>query len=157
MEALMKASPKKTGAYINAHTVFVNGNPVGQACPPLKEDDKVFVANPMVYARRIEIGKTKSGRTFTINVPNRIYERVAKNAAKPLYRAIAEVTFRYVSLSNAYVTKGGLSPTYMTGDIRKQTQTHKGITYAKGENVIRKRRQKPGTPIMYPAIFVEAL
>jgi hypothetical protein len=74
---------------------------------------------------------------------------VAKNAAKPLYRAIAEVTFRYVSLSNAYVTKGGLGATYLTEGEK--------IGIGPGKGVVRKRRQKPGTPIMYPAIFVEAL
>lgn len=149
VEALIKASPKKTGAYINAHTVFVNGEPVGQKCPALKESDTVFVANPLPYARRIEIGRTRAGRTFTIVVPNRIYERVAKSTVKPLYRSIAEVSFRYVDLSGSYVTKGKLGPTYMVEG------QHLGVGPGKG--ITRKRRQKAGTPVSFPAIFVEAI
>ena len=52
------------------------GDP-GETIPPA--DEYVFI-NPVPYARRIEVGKTKSGRPFLIQVPNKIYERTAKDA-----------------------------------------------------------------------------
>ena len=46
--------------------------------PPLASE-YVFL-NTVPYARKIEIGKTESGRDFVIQVPNRIYERTANDA-----------------------------------------------------------------------------
>lgn len=149
MEALIKASPKRSGAYVKGHSIYVNGKPVGQSCPPLKETDKVFIANVMPYARRLEIGRTKSGRSFVIQVPNRIYERTAKTIVTPLYRRIVTTSFNYVDLSGAHIIKGGLGATYKAEGER--------VGVGPGKPVVRKRRQKVGEKVRYPAIFFEAV
>lgn len=149
MEALIKASPKRSGAYIRGHSIYVNGKPVGQSCPPLKETDRVFIANSVPYARRLEIGRTKSGRSFVIQVPNRIYESVAKKIVSPLYRRVVSVSFNYVDLSNAHVIKGGLGATY------KYEGARTGI--GPGKPVIHKRRQQTGQTIRFPAIYIDRI
>lgn len=170
IDALDKASPRKSGDYVRAHTIFVNGKAVGKVCPPLSETDTVFIANPLPYARRLEVGKTKSGRTFVLHVPPRIYERVYKEI-RSIYRDISSTKFGYVDLSNAYVVTGGMqqrTPRYATGEVRKQTQTHwigtgsdgtpaHWQTFEKGGAKTRIRRQKTREPVRAPAIHIFAV
>lgn len=46
----------------------------------------------MLYARKIEFGKTESGRDFVISVPNHIYERVAEDA-RTKFRDVADIAY----------------------------------------------------------------
>ena len=135
---LQKASPVRSGRYAKSHTIFVNGAPVAQAPKVLRHGESVMIANPVPYARRLEIGKTEKGRDFIIQVPNRIYERVAK-ALVSKYRNLASITFGYVSLPGAYATKGMMKSHYIS---------------ARGHR--RRRRQKAGAQVQSPAIFFEA-
>lgn len=135
MKALQDASPVQSGAYKKAHTLFVDGVPA-RPNTAIKPGQEVFIANPLPYARRIEIGKTESGRDFVLHVPNRIYERVAKQGLRQ-YRNAATITFGYVTLPQAHIIKGGL-----------------GASYAIGEGHRRKRHQRKGTEVQAPAIFI---
>lgn len=103
-KALDDASPQVSGAYKAGHKLFVNGAMVATLPTNLKPGDEVMLANLVPYARKIEIGKTKSGRAFVIQVPNRIYERVAKGL-QPRFRNSAKITFAYVSISGAHLTR----------------------------------------------------
>jgi hypothetical protein len=78
-ETLRQRSPVLSGRYRDSHTLFADGVEVeiGGAVPQASE--YVFL-NPLPYARKIEIGTTRSGRAFVIQVPNRIYERTAADA-----------------------------------------------------------------------------
>lgn len=139
MRALQDASPVYTGAYKKAHTLYIDGRPA-PLNTPIRAGQEVMISNPVPYARRLEIGKTESGRDFLIRVPNRIYERVAKGAVARRYGNTAKITFGYVTMSNAHVIKGGL-----------------GASYAVGEGRRRKRRQQRGRQVQAPAIFIGAL
>lgn len=101
LDALERASPVISGDYVRSHTVYINGAATETLPNRLRLGDTVMIANPVPYARKIEIGKTKAGRAFVIQVPNRIYERVAKTVLVPLYRNVAKVTFTYVTLPGA--------------------------------------------------------
>jgi hypothetical protein len=149
LKALEDASPARSGRYKSSHTVFLNGIQMRSLPPTLLASDEIIISNIVPYARRLEIGKTKAGRDFVIQVPNRIYERVAKSALIPKYRNVAKIAFNYVSLPNAYVTKGGLSPSYLVEARRVGMGPHPGIA--------RKRRQKPGEAIRYPGLIITAL
>lgn len=142
LKALIEASPRRSGDYIAGHTVFVNGAAVA-TLPRLAAGDIVMIANPVPYARRLEIGRTKSGRSFVLQVPDRIYERVAKNVILPRYRNVARIEFTYVDLAGAATIKGGLSGHYTTGTLRTGP-------------IQRKRRQKVGEPVKSPAILIKA-
>lgn len=76
---LQDRSPVSSGRYKRGHQLFADGVlvEIGGNVPPAGE--YVFT-NDEPYARKIEVGKTKSGRDFVIQVPNRIYERTAKDA-----------------------------------------------------------------------------
>lgn len=94
--ALRARSPVQSGAYRDAHTLFADGQevPVGSAVPSAAE--YVFL-NPLPYARRIEVGKTKDGRAFVLQVPNRIYERTAADA-RQRFGNIAKITFSFTAV-----------------------------------------------------------
>ncbi len=90
---LQDRSPDVSGAYKRGHTLFVDGQEVplnGQ----IPQGEEFAFTNLVPYARKIEIGKTKSGRSFVVQVPNRIYERTAKDA-KSRFGNIAEIFFTY--------------------------------------------------------------
>lgn len=77
--ALRDRSPVLSGKYRDSHTLFANGSEIEIGGNVPQSDEYVFL-NPLPYARKIEMGKTKSGRDFVVQVPNRIYERTAKDA-----------------------------------------------------------------------------
>lgn len=147
LAALLQASPVQSGRYRNSHVVLVNGQQVDIVPTRLRETDVITLVNPVPYARRLEIGKTKAGRDFVLQVPNRIYERVAKQRMIPRYRNVANITFGYLELTGAHTIRGGLSPSYGTGNTP-------GI---RGGGVRRKRRQSVGSAVRAPAIFIKAL
>jgi hypothetical protein len=78
-QTLRDRSPRVSGAYRNAHTLFADGveTEIGVEVP--QADVYTFI-NLTPYARKLEVGKTESGRDFLIQVPNRIYERTYRDA-----------------------------------------------------------------------------
>jgi hypothetical protein len=97
---LVARSPVVSGAYKRGHTLFADGTevPVGGRIPPA--DEYVFI-NLVPYARRIEVGKTKAGRDFVIQVPNHIYERTAKDA-RGRFGNQADIKFALRDATGAY-------------------------------------------------------
>ena len=142
MNELRRASPFFTGAYARAHTLFVNGVAVADIPKDIKAGAELFIANPVPYSRRLEIGKTKSGRDFVVSVPNRIYQRTAEKIAKR-YVDVARVWFAYVDIAGAYKTKGKL-PTHYAAKANYQ-----------GISKMRRRNQKPGSQIQAPALHIK--
>lgn len=138
LKELRAASPAESGRYKSNHGLYIDGRPVADNTPVTIGQD-VFISNPVVYARRLEVGKTESGRDFLISVPNHIYERVAKKLGSR-YGNAARVVFGYVTMPDAYIIKGRLPSHYI----------------AKG-GVLRKRRQIAGSEVRAPAIFFEPL
>lgn len=139
LDELRKASPVISGLYRDSHTLFINGIPVTGAPPNIRAGDEVFIANPVPYARRIEVGLKEDGRPFVIQVAPRIYERVMKTVLVPRYRGVAKLSHGYVTIPAAYIIKGRLPSHYI----------------AKG-GIRRKRRQRVGEPVRSPAIFFTA-
>jgi len=93
MAALIERSPHRSGNYIRGHRLFADGReitPVGEA--PIAAE--YSISNMVPYARKLEIGKTQSGRDFLISVPNRIYERTAKDA-RARFGNVANIGFTY--------------------------------------------------------------
>lgn len=101
--ALVERSPVVSGAYRRGHTLFADGAEIAQSrdIPPANE--YVFL-NQVPYARKIEIGKTKSGRAFVMQVPNRIYERTAKDA-RSRFGNLADIRFAYRQTTGAYTLR----------------------------------------------------
>lgn len=89
-----------SGAYKRGHTLFADGTEVQIGGRIPSADEYVFI-NLVPYARRIEIGKTKAGRDFVIQVPNKIYERVQKDARRRFGNQ-ADISLTYASALGAY-------------------------------------------------------
>lgn len=103
---LVRRSPRVSGEYIKGHRLFADGAEVSaseRAPPPASE---YTFLNLVPYARKIEIGKTKSGRDFVIQVPNRIYERVAQDA-RSRFGNVADIRFSYRETIGAYRVRHG--------------------------------------------------
>lgn len=128
--------------YRNSHTVYVNDVPRGYTIPTtINAGDKIYIANPVPYARRLEIGRTRSGRSFLIQVPNRIYERVTE-MTKAEGRGRAKVRMGYVDLGSHALTKN--QPTGV--------MTKRGWGYSSRQRPDRLR----GAAVTSPAIFFAA-
>jgi hypothetical protein len=96
LTTLQRLSPVRSGLYAKSHTIYVGGSPVGRA--PKEITQEIIISNPVPYARKIEVGKTRSGRPFVIQVPNRIYERTAK-ALRSKYRNVAKIEYTYIRVA----------------------------------------------------------
>jgi hypothetical protein len=105
-ETLRARSPVLTGQYRENHLLYADGAEVDDPTnPPLNAQEYVFL-NPEPYARKIEIGKTESGRDFVISVPNRIYERTAQDAAAR-FSKLAKIRFSYQAAVGGSLAKRG--------------------------------------------------
>lgn len=136
---LQERSPVTSGAYRKGWTLLADGKVVaaGQEAPIA--DEYTFV-NTVPYARRIEVGKTDSGRDFLIQVPNRIAERTAKDATAR-FGNVAKIRSVWIRLASPYTLKHDqASRSFKGGQLRIS------------------KRQRPdrvaGSAITYPAIAV---
>lgn len=101
---LIERSPRVSGDYIRGHTLFADGVEVPRGAEiPAGATEFVFI-NLVPYVRKIEVGKTDSGRDFVIQVPNRIYERTYKDG-KARFGNQAKITFGYETQNGAYRLK----------------------------------------------------
>jgi len=102
-QTLKDHSPIRSGRYRDSHKLMADGNDVtpGGAIPQATQ--YVFV-NEQPYSHKIEIGRTESGRDFVIQVPNRIYERVAKEAAAR-FEAVADISFAEIDRNPSIIVK----------------------------------------------------
>jgi hypothetical protein len=128
LDELRRQSPVDSGNYKRSHTVYVNDQPVGDTIPStISAGDRIYIANPVPYARRLEIGRTRAGRAFLIQVPNRIYERVTQ-MTQAEGKGRAKIKMGYVDLG--------------VGTLRRSSG--------------RRRHRQAGAAIKSPAIFFQA-
>jgi hypothetical protein len=129
LEELRRQSPVTSGKYKRSHTVYVNDQPVGDTIPStIKSGDRIYIANPVPYARRLEIGLAGHGtRPFLIQVPNRIYERVTQ-MTQAEGKGRAKIKMGYVDLG--------------VGSLRRSSG--------------RRHHRMAGAAIKSPAIFFQA-
>lgn len=99
-QALKDRSPVNSGGYRDSHVLLADGAQVNPEAtiPPAA---RFVFANSEPYARRLEIGKTESGRDFVVQVANHIYERTAKDAAARFGNQ-AHIEFGFYQLEGAY-------------------------------------------------------
>lgn len=165
-QALYDRSPVVSGDYRKGHTLLADNVEIDPGAAIPQADQYIFI-NTVPYARRIEVGKTKEGRDFVMQVPNRIYEQTAKDA-KSRFGNLAKIQFNYLELEGAYITNGKMqskTPRYKTGEVRKVTQRHwvgtsangepaHWVTYGAGEAKTRIRRHKAHEAVKSPVIIV---
>lgn len=106
MDTLFALSPVLSGDYRRAHTLFVGGVAVSnlQSWRP-ESGEEVYIANPLPYARKIELGKMK------MRVPgsDRVYAQ-AEQILRRRFGNLAAIKFTYVPIADgAFYSAGGLA------------------------------------------------
>jgi hypothetical protein len=104
LSELRRRSPVASGAYRAGHRLFADGQEieaVGATGIVPRAASEYTLTNLQPYARKLEIGRTKSGRAFLISVPNKIYQRTATDASRR-FGNIARIRFSYRSPSLPY-------------------------------------------------------
>ena len=96
-DELVRRSPRDSGDYIRGHTIFADGREIrlGAQVPAANE---YSFTNTVPYARKLEVGRTKSGRAFLVSKPNRIYERTARDA-RARFGNIGKITYTFRALA----------------------------------------------------------
>lgn len=89
---LRARSPRVSGAYLKGHKLYAGGAECNPQRPPLASE--YTFQNVVPYVRKIEVGKTKAGRDFVIQVDNRIYQRTADDA-KAKFGNVAKISLKY--------------------------------------------------------------
>lgn len=138
-DTLRARSPRISGDYQDGWTLLADGVEIDEGGQIPAADVYTFV-NTVPYARKIEVGLTKTGRPFVVQVPNRIAERTAKDAASR-FGNMAKIRSVWISLQNAYTLK----------------QNQASRSFAGGKLRISRRQRLDrvaGSEITYPAITV---
>jgi hypothetical protein len=99
-KTLAARSPVVTGGYRAGHRLFADGNEIEIDSKEFPAAHEYVFMNLVPYARKIEIGRTQSGRAFVVQVPNRIYERTAADAAAR-FGALATIVFDFLPAPGA--------------------------------------------------------
>lgn len=113
-------SPKRSGRFRRSWFVMVNGLHV-TAFDNIPPDAEVIITNDQPYARKIEIGKTESGRPFVIQVPPGIVEDTRQAVMRRFGNTITAQR-RFISLGGAYKLRSG-------GRRRKDRGAGRALTY----------------------------
>jgi hypothetical protein len=108
MQELRHRSPVLSGAYREGHRLFADGVEVDIANVPPAEE--YSFTNTVPYSRKIEVGTTKSGRQFTINVDEyRPYDHVSAEAARR-FGNIARIGYTFRGIVGGYQIAASSSP-----------------------------------------------
>lgn len=104
-------SPFVSGDYRAAHALYGDGRLIMgadevSADGDLPEAKEYSFTNTVPYSRKIEFGKTQAGRDFVIQVPNRIYERVAADA-RAQFQGVADISFEMRAVTDGVQTPQG--------------------------------------------------
>lgn len=134
---LADQSPVVSGDYRRGHILLADG---AQADPDNAPTATVYkFMNTVPYARKIEVGITKSGRSFVIQVKPRIYERTF-NDAKARFGNIVSLSYGFEDPSTYQLKQ----------DQRARQITRKGVRYRASQRPDRVR----GTATTVPVITV---
>jgi hypothetical protein len=99
---LRQNSPVVSGAYRNNHTLYVDGTSVKGVPSQIPDGAELYISNPLPYVRKLEIGKTRSGRDFVVQVPDQIYERTTVQLARR-FGNVASIYFGFVVITQGAV------------------------------------------------------
>lgn len=120
-DALVKRAPRDSGAYIAGLIILVDGREAGLDAIIAKTREVRIVAS-VPYARRLEVGKRRSGGPFVVQVPSHIVEETAI-VARRLAGDLASISFNYVDLTDGYTLRRA------SRHRRRLGRTHRDVRY----------------------------
>lgn len=104
MATLVERSPRRSGKYRNSHRLFADGREIALTKDVSPSVEYSFV-NTVPYARKLELGRTESGRDFLVSVPNYIYLRTAREA-RARFSNIARISFTFRGIAGSRMITG---------------------------------------------------
>ncbi len=137
-KTLHDRSPVQEGDYRDGHIMLADDAPADPYNPPLATQFTFLNLEP--YSRKIEIGKTKSGRDFVVQVPNRIYIRTGDDA-KAKFGNVAKIRTGFITPTGAYRLKQDQASRSFTRGIRRVSARQRTDRLA-------------GSVVTVPAIFI---
>lgn len=78
LETLRRTSPVLSGRYREAHALYLDGVETRVVPDMISAGAEIMISNPLPYHRRLEIGRTESGRPFVVQTEDRLYERTVR-------------------------------------------------------------------------------
>lgn len=129
MDVLRQVSPVASGAYRDAHTIFVNGVAQLDRLPTMTADDEVTITNLAPYARKIEVGHMK----MKVSGSDHVYQHAQQVVAGRFGNQV-KVTFEMRPAPNGdgYVLKGRFSRGQVPQSrkrLAKDTRAGAALTY----------------------------
>jgi hypothetical protein len=145
--ALVNRSPRLTGAYIAGLLILVDGV-VGTIADITIDTKQVVIVATVVYSRRLEVGKKKSGAPFVVQVAPHIVRETAE-VAKSLYGNVAAIEFLMV---DAAEVPGLQAYTLKLAESRRPRRLINGVW--RRQRAERRLHGKIETQVRYPAISI---
>lgn len=132
--------PEQSGRWKDSIVLLIDGHEHHVDQPIPVDTAQVTVVVAADYARKLEVGRTESGRAFSIQVPMHFVE-ASKIILQNQMRGVAEFEFIYVDLAGAHVN------TSVAG-------THRRIFRSGRARIGRPRND---TTVRYPAILINEI
>jgi hypothetical protein len=88
VQFLTRNGPERSGDWKKAITIYVDDTPHPRRQPIPVGAQEVVVAVPIIYARKLEVGRDKEGGPFTVEVPRQFITEHALAALKPALRKL---------------------------------------------------------------------
>jgi len=146
---LQRASPNKSGDFMDSFVVAVNGAPWTRDYDEIPPDAEVMVVNVVPYARKLEAGG------MVLSVPAAPFER----ARQRLLRAFPSVYFgkTFVFLPAAFGRNGYSTPYILRGQYhgaqfsarRRERAFKRGLPFRRAG-----KSQQEGQQVTYPALTI---
>lgn len=121
MDVLQQLSPVQSGAYRDAHTIFLNGKALRDRLPTIGPDDRVVISNLQPYARKIEVGKMK----MSVPGTDHVYQQ-AMQIVSTQFRGDIIVDFTYLGLVGLGSGEGTLANPSAPQALSKRARDRKG-------------------------------
>jgi hypothetical protein len=104
LKVLVMQSPKRTGAFARAFAVLVNGAEIHSLDQIVHDTREAVIVNTMPYARRLEVGKSRDGTPFVVQVRPRFIEATAL-AMRSRFGNVAQLWFNYFDIDGAHTLR----------------------------------------------------
>jgi hypothetical protein len=132
--------PVLKGEWKNSIVCLINGHQQDPEEPIPSDTREATIAVTVPYARKLEVGRTQSGRAFSIQVPLHFVEHSMIKLRNQM-RDLATFEFTYIDLAGAHINTS-------------QAGTHRR-DFRHGKARIASRRKD--TTVRYPAIVIREI
>lgn len=140
VEYLRLHGPEQSGEWKHSIVVLVNGHEHDPNDPIPSDTAMVQVVVTAPYARKLEVGRTESGRAFSIQVSQHFVEKSCIYLRRQM-ADLAQFTFGYANISGAHV-------------LRSKAGTHRR-NFRSGRTRLGGKRHD--TTVQYPAISISEI